>query len=260
MIMDYKNVFDLTGKTAVVVGGAGGIGGEIAIAFADCGCNVAVTDLMIQNAEVMEELKKKNVKSAIYSADAFDENSVNDTVQKILNDFKTIDILVNCVGTHVHKSFIDYTVRDWDFVLQGNLKGNFLFCRAIGAHMIERKSGRIINMSSVKGLIGMPDKYSVYCTAKGGVVMFTKGLASEWAKYGITVNALAPTFVLTPMSEKELKQEGDVFKQQLIDRVPMKRLALKRDIALAALYFASEYADFITGQVLFIDGGLTSIQ
>ena len=258
--MEYKKALDLTGRTAVVVGGAGGLGGEISIALADCGCNVAVVDLNIKNSDVIDDLNKKEIKSLAYCANAFDEGSVSDTVSHILKDFKRIDILVNCVGTHVHKSFVDYTVKDWDFVLQGNLKGAFLFSKAVGEYMITRKYGRIINISSVKSVIGMPDKYAVYCTAKGGVNMLTKGLASEWAKYGITVNAIAPTFVLTPMSEAELQQEGEAFRQQLIDRVPMKRFALKRDIALAALYFASEFADFITGQVLFVDGGLTSIQ
>lgn len=258
--MNYKNAFNLTGKVAIVVGGAGGIGGEIVRAFSSNGCNIAIADLKAEPVPIVSDIRQKGVKCEMYCTDATDEAQVKQTVKKILADFGRIDILVNCAGSHVHKSFIDYTAEDWARVMDGNLKGDFLFTREVGAYMIQQRKGRIINISSVKSVIGMSDKYVAYCTAKGGVNMFTKGLASEWAKYGITVNALAPTFILTQMAEAELQQEGEAFRQKIVERIPVGRFGQTRDVALGALYFASDFADFITGQVLFVDGGLTSIQ
>lgn len=260
MMCIKKHNFNLSGKTAVVVGGAGGLGREIVRALAYFGADVAAADLRIDTLESLEQELVANcgIRFGIYSVDVLDEKSVCGLMNAVASDFGRLDVLVNSAGMNILEKAEDYTLENWDRVIGLNLRGCFLTCREAAKFMITRGKGKIINMSSVRGQLGMPEGYSAYCSSKGGINMLTKTLASEWAKYGISVNAIAPTFIRTKINSKQLEDEA--FYSKLIARIPMKRIGCHNDLEGPLLLFASDASNFITGQILTVDGGLTATQ
>lgn len=257
--MAYDKIFDLSGDVALVVGGAGGLGQELCKGFADMGANVVIADMESKKAEeVKEYIESIGQECMLYDINILDENKVAEMVDKIVNKFGSIDILMNAVGTNIWQKAEEYTVENWDKVMDVNLKGTFIVSREVGKQMIKQGGGRIISISSVRSMLGFPENYTAYCAAKGGLNMYTKCLAAEWAKYNIRVNAIAPTFVKTPLTKEMLSDEKT--KQSIINRIPLRRLGQPSDLVGAVLYFASDASSFITGQILFIDGGLTSVQ
>ena len=169
-----------------------------------------------------------------------------------------IDILVNATGINKLEKAEEYPSSSWDDVLGINLRGLFLTTREVGKIMKEQHYGRILSISSVKSFIGTDRDYIAYCASKGGVNMFTKQIACEWGKYGITANAIAPTFTRTPINAFQL--DDPVFYRKLVDRIPLGRICSAKDIGCAALFLCSDAAEFISGQVLAVDGGLTAMQ
>jgi 2-deoxy-D-gluconate 3-dehydrogenase len=169
--------------------------------------------------------------------------------------FRRIDILVTNAGTNVPKPSLKVTEADWNFLVDLNLKGVFFTCQTIGSLMIKQRSGKIVNLASTMGYVALPER-AIYCTTKGGIVQMTKALALEWAPYKIRVNAIAPTFIKTPMSIPWLKDEA--FKKFVISRIPWGRLGLPQDVVGAVLFLVSDAADLITGSTLLIDGGWTA--
>jgi NAD(P)-dependent dehydrogenase (short-subunit alcohol dehydrogenase family) len=251
------NLFDLLGRVAVVTGGAGGIGHAQALGLADAGADVVVTSRQIGHLEdIAREITAKDRKSLAVSVDVVDEKSVADMVKRVLGEFPRIDILVNAAGIAIRHAADTFPIDDWQKVMDINVRGTFVCCQAVGREMIKNKSGKIINLSSVRGRYGLPVGYAAYCPSKGAVDTLTRTLACEWAKYNILVNALAPTIVETELTRPALADPE--YAQRLKSRIPLGKWAMPDDIVGATVFFAAPASDFITGQVLYIDGGVTT--
>jgi len=251
------DIFDLTGKVAVVTGGAGGIGHAQALGLADAGADVVVASRKLEHLEkAAEEIRSKGKKSLAVSVDVSNEKSVADMVATVLNMFPRIDVLVNAAGISIRKPADTFPVDEWQQVMDVNTRGTFICCQAVGRSMIEQGSGKIINLSSVRGQYGLPADYAAYCASKGAVDTLTKTLACEWAKYNILVNAVAPTIVETELTRSALANPD--FAMQMKSRIPLGKWAMPDDIVGATIFFASKASDFITGQILYIDGGVTT--
>ena len=252
-----SNLFDLSGKIALVVGGHGGIGKAIALGLADAGADVIVTSRNIEALKgVVEEIKAKGKKSMAVVVDIVDEKLVKDMVNKIMEAFGRIDILINAAGLAIRKPADTFPIDEWQQVMDINTRGTFLCCQAVGRVMLKQKSGRIINISSVRGRYGLPANYAAYCASKGAVDSLTRTLACEWAKFNVLVNAVAPTIVETDLTKSALADPA--YAKQMKDRIPMGKWAMPEDIVGPVIFFASEASSFITGQILYIDGGVTT--
>jgi NAD(P)-dependent dehydrogenase (short-subunit alcohol dehydrogenase family) len=250
-------LFDLNGKVALVVGGHGGIGKAIALGLADAGADVAVASRNLEPLKgTVKEIESKGRKSLAVTADIVEEKQVNDMVAKILKVFPRIDILVNAAGLAIRKPADSFPIDEWQKVMDINTRGTFLCCQAVGRVMLKQKGGRIINVSSVRGRYGLPANYAAYCASKGAVDSLTRTLACEWAKSNVLVNAVAPTIVETDLTKSALADPA--YAKQMKDRIPMGKWAVPEDIVGPAVFFASEASSFVTGQILYIDGGVTT--
>ena len=246
----YDEIFSLKGKCALITGGTGGLGGEIARAFIESGARVAVCGNHPEKADPEFTAIKCNI---------CDEDSVNDMMITIAQEFGTLDILVNCAGKNILKPAEDYDTQSFLDVMNLNITALHIVTREAGRRfMIPKRAGKILNLSSVKSIIGTDKDYIAYCTSKGALNMYTKQLACEWGKYNINVNAIAPTFVRTQINSFQL--DNPEFYNALVNRIPLGRIGQKQDIASAAIFLCSEASSFITGQVLCVDGGLTARQ
>jgi gluconate 5-dehydrogenase len=251
------DIFDLTGRVALVVGGAGGIGHAQALGLADAGADVVVASRNLDHLKkVTEEVKAKGKRSISVTVNVTDEKSVAGMVENILKTFPRIDILVNAAGIAIRKSADTFPIDEWQQVMDINTRGTFLCCQAVGRVMIKHKYGKIINLSSVRGRYGLPSGYAAYCPSKGAVDTLTRTLACEWAKYNVLVNAVAPTIVETDLTRSALADPA--YANQMKSRIPLGKWALPEDIVGATIFFASKASDFITGQILYIDGGVTT--
>lgn len=256
---NYKGLFDLSGKTALIIGGSGGLGKAIANGFIQEGANVIVGGLHPEKAEDLKLYADKyNVGFLALKVDILNCTSINEMIEITMKNFGRIDILVNSAGINILKSAEQYDEDIWDKVVDINLKGTHLVTKEVGKIMIKQKYGKIINLSSVRSILGMPQNYIAYCASKGAINMYTKQIACEWAKYNITSNAIAPTFVRTSINEKQLDDKE--FFNKLVSRIPMGRIGQLKDIVAAAIYLASDASSFVTGHVLVVDGGLTVTQ
>jgi len=258
-MVNYKDMFSLKNKTALIVGGAGGLGKPIASALVQNGADIAIADLRSEQAgDLKEVVKAEGKKFLAIKTDITDEQSTEDMAILTRKTFGKIDILINAAGINILKKAEEYDAATWDRVISINLKGVHLATKAVGKVMIQQQYGRILNISSVRSILGMSQDYIAYCASKGGVNMYTKQIACEWAKYGITCNAIAPTFTRTPINAFQLDDPG--FYDTLVKRIPLGRICTARDIVAAAVYLCSDAAAFITGQILCVDGGITIIQ
>jgi len=251
------DLFDLSGKVAIVVGGHGGIGRAQALGLADAGADVVVSSRSMDKlAGVAKEIQAKGRKSLAVTADITQEKPVQDMVDRVLKEFKKIDILVNAAGLAIRKPAVDFPIDEWQQVQDVNSRGTFICCKIVGKAMVEQKSGRIINVSSVRGRYGLPADYAAYCPSKGAVDTLTRTLACEWAKHNVLVNAVAPTIVETELTIPALANPD--FAKQMKSRIPLGKWAMPDDIVGATIFFAAPASSFITGQVLYIDGGVTT--
>jgi NAD(P)-dependent dehydrogenase (short-subunit alcohol dehydrogenase family) len=251
------DVFDLKGKVAVVTGGMGGLGTAISLALAERGADIVTADLKLDAYKDHEKkIKALGRKSLAVSVDVTSEKSVADMVASILKVFPTIDILVNAHGIVNRKSADTIPVEEWQKVMDVNTRGTFITCQAVGRVMMKQKSGKIVNLSSVRGRYGAPSGAVAYSPSKGAVDALTRTLACEWAKYNVLVNAVAPTLVETDLTRQALANPE--FAKTMIARIPLGRWATPDDIAWPIVFLASKASDFITGQVLYIDGGTTT--
>jgi len=252
-------LFDLPGKVAIVIGGGGGIGRALAMGLADAGADVVVASRKLEHLEqVVKEIQGKGRKALAVAVDVSQEQSVAAMVETILKQFPRIDILVNAHGISIRKPAETFPIDEWQQVMDINTRGTFLCCQAVGKIMIKQKSGRIINLSSVRGRYGLPANYAAYCASKGAVDTLTRTLACEWAKHNVLVNAVAPTIVETPLTLTPEALLNPDYAKYMKSRIPMGRWALPEDIVGATIFFASKASDFITGQILYIDGGVTT--
>jgi NAD(P)-dependent dehydrogenase (short-subunit alcohol dehydrogenase family) len=252
---EYPN-FKLTGKVAIITGAARGLGRACALALAHEGADIALGLRDVTSATDLEqEIKAMGRKVIRLQMDVSSLQQINDAVSRAVNTFGKIDILVNNVGIAPANPAEKVTEEDFDNTINLNLKGTFFTAQAVGRQMIEQGSGSIINMSSQAGFIALDDE-SVYCMTKAGVNHLTKNLASEWAKYNINVNAVAPTFIETPGTEPWLKDKD--FRQSVLDRIPLGRIGKPMEVAGAVVFLASDASSLITGEILLIDGGWTT--
>ncbi len=244
----------LTGKVAIVTGSGRGIGKAIAIALAEQGANIVINDINMEPAlKTVNEVKKMGIQALFVKADVTNEEEVNNMVKTCMDTFGKVDIIVNNAGIVHTKSLKEITPKEWDLVMAVNLKGVFLCCKAVFPFMMDQKSGKIINIASVAGkrgggLLGN----SAYAASKGGVIAFTKGIAREGGKHGINVNAIAPAFTETDMT-KDIDLEK---KETIIKLVPLGRTGRPEDVAQAVCFLASSWSDYMTGEIMDVDGGL----
>jgi len=245
-------VIDLTSKTALVTGGGRGIGREIALRLAQTGCSVAVSDIDLSTAQqTAKEIEEVGVRSLALQADVSNADDVAGMFKECFSTFEKLDILVNNAGITRDGLLIRMKEDDWDQVLQVNLKSAFLCCKEVARTMIKARSGKIINIASVVGIIGNFGQVN-YSASKAGLIGLTKTVAREMASRGIMVNAVAPGYIKTAMTDKL----PDTEKEKLTNNIPMQKLGSAMDIANAVLFLASPLSDYITGQVLTVDGGL----
>ncbi|KGR87576.1 3-oxoacyl-[acyl-carrier-protein] reductase [Lysinibacillus odysseyi] len=243
----------LTGKTAVVTGGSRGIGRAICIELAKQGANIVVnfSGSEAKAAEVVKEIEALGPKAVAIQANVADSTAVESLMKQALEAFGTIDILVNNAGITRDNLLMRMKEQEWDDVIDTNLKGVFLCTKAVTRQMMKQRAGRIINISSIVGVAGNPGQAN-YVAAKAGVIGLTKTTAQELASRNILVNAIAPGFITTEMTDA-LPEE---IKETMLKQIPLAKLGQPEDIAKAVVFLASDSANYITGQTLHIDGGL----
>ncbi|MBO8173423.1 MAG: SDR family oxidoreductase [Bacillaceae bacterium] len=253
--MHVKDLFDISGKTAIVTGGGRGLGRQIAEGFAEAGANVVVCSRKLEACEeTRDHLKKLGVESAAYPCDVTNPDDVRHVVEETAKRFGRIDILVNNSGASWGAPVHEMPLEAWYKVLNVNVTGTFLMSKAAGKIMLEQKAGKIINIASVAGLKGSNPKLMDaigYNTSKGAVITFTKDLAVKWGPHGIHVNAIAPGFFPTKMS-RVLIEQG---KNAILAGTPLRKFGSDHDLKGAALFLASPASDFVTGETLVVDGG-----
>ncbi len=251
--MDYRNLLNFEGKSVLITGGTGSMGSEFARAFASCGADVAIADISPAGSEdVLNACRAYGRNACFISVDLLSVTSIENMVSESIANLGKIDILCNHAGFNNRKPAVDFTEKEWDDLIGVDLKAVFFVATTVGRHMIERRTGKIINTASVSAARGHKN-LAIYASAKGGIRQMTKVLAHEWAEYGINVNAIGPGYVVTKQTENYVKNP-EVFKS-LVSHIPIGRLGMPSDMASAVLFLASEGASYITGQTIFIEGG-----
>jgi 3-oxoacyl-[acyl-carrier protein] reductase len=247
-----SNSGELNGKVAIVTGGAQGIGKAIALALARHGADVVISDLNLEKAqETARELEILNVRSLAIKVNVADFNDAEQMVKGTVDKLRRIDILVNNAGITRDNVLLRMKPEDWDQVMEVNLKGTYTCTRAVLKFMFRQKSGRIVNIASITGLMGNAGQAN-YSASKAGIIGFTKAVAREYANRGITVNAVAPGFIDTAMTQAIPEKE----REQLIRQIPLERLGTVDDVAFAVYFLVSNLSSYITGQVINVNGGM----
>jgi 2-deoxy-D-gluconate 3-dehydrogenase len=249
----------LDDKIALVTGAGSGIGLAIALAVAESGANCIVTEVpqKLSNLDrvcsAVAEIGRRAVALPLILPDM---DSIDALVRNAVAEFGRIDVLVNNAGVNIPRAALEISEADWDRVLDVNLKGLFFLSQRVAREMIGAGGGKIVNIASQNGVVGY-FKRAAYCSSKAGVVNLTRVLALEWAEHNILVNAVAPTFVLTPLTQSTF--DDPVLREDLLKRIPLGRVGQPEDVAGAVVFLASPAADMITGHTLLVDGGWTAI-
>ena len=249
-------MFDLTGKVAIVTGARRGIGKGIVLALAEAGADVVVSDISLEDCQkVVGEIEALGKKGLAVKCDVALKSEVEEMVKKTVEEFGKVDILVNNAGILGFKPFLEMTEEEWDKVLDVNLKGQFLCAQTAAKEMVKNEWGRIINIASIaSGQVGIGyPLIAHYCASKGGITAMTEALALELSPQGINVNAIGPGVIETAMTKDMLTDEKT--KQGMLARLPKGRVGQPEDIGAAAVFLASDEADYVTGATLFVDGG-----
>lgn len=252
-------MFNLKGKVAVISGASSGLGMQMSYAFARQGASLVLLARRIERLnELKEKLEKKGTKVLAIKCDVTNTKDVNNAANMTEMTFKRVDILVNCAGASRDKGVLDMTDEEWDFTISTDLTSVFKMTRAFANIMVKNKYGRIINISSMYGMVGnMAMNTVAYHSSKGGVINFTRAVAAELAKYNITCNAICPGYFETELTEKVLNTKE--FKEYMKGTVPMGRYGLPGELNAAAIFLASEEASYVTGVILPVDGGYTCV-
>lgn len=249
-------IFDLSEKIAIVTGGNRGIGFGIAKGLANAGATVVIANRRTaEGQKAAETLKKEGLNAVAIATDVSNKSSVASLVSKVVSDFGRIDILVNNAGVIVRKPAEEITEEEWDYIMNTNLRGLFFCCQLVGKEMMRSKKGKIVNISSVIAQVVQPRR-SVYAVSKAGVSHLTRALALEWGKYNINVNAIGPGVTLTELNRKYFEEHPQELKE-FANSTPKGRVAYPEDYVGAAIFLASDASDYVTGQTLLVDGGMT---
>jgi|SRR5271157_2713929 len=255
--MSLLSLFDLSGKTAIVTGGGYGLGRIMAMGLAEAGSNVIVCSRKLEKCEeTAHDLTKLGIKALAIQCDVTREQDVDRVVSRALKEFQRIDTLVNNAGRTWGSAPEEFKLEDWKKVIDVNIHGTFLFSQKAGREMIRQQEGKIISVASYAGLGGTDPECLdgiPYNTSKGAVIVFTKDLATKWARYNINVNCIAPGWFPTKMTKWALENKGDL----ILKRILIKRFGDPDDLKGAIVFLSSRASDYITGQLLCIDGGLT---
>src|SRR6201987_3525089 len=243
--MNVKNLFDLSGRVAIITGGSVGLGRQMAEGLAEMGAKLVLCARKKERCmQTAEELKSLGVQILPLGCDVKNPASIQEVADATIKQFGRIDILINNAGTSWGAPVEAMTIEQWNKVIETNLTGTFLFSQAVGKVMIAQRRGKIINIASVAGMRGSPPSFSAigYSTSKGGVIIFTKDLACKWGMYNIQVNAIAPGWFQTDMSEKVIQRN----KENLLAKIPLGRFGEPNDLKGAAIFLASDASDFVT--------------
>lgn len=268
-MLKTKSLFDLKGKIAIVTGAGSGLGRSMAIGLAEAGASVVAADINVNSAEeTVNKIRKIGRKTLAIGVDVTNSEQVNKMVEKVINEFGKVDILINSAGILMINSagipkygteLEKVSEEEWDEVIKVNLKGTFLCAQRVGREMVKQKKGKIINIASISGMVvnnGITTGLGVYCTSKAGIIMLTKALAVEWAKYNINVNCISPGYMKTPMTA-QARSDPLVLKGQL-DMTPLNRYGEPEELVGIAVFLASDASSYMTGSNLVIDGGYTA--
>jgi len=256
--MNVRDMFDLKGKVGIVTGGGRGIGLKMAEGLAEVGANLVLCSRKIENCQkASQDLAKLGVKTLAMSCDVKSPASIQTVVDKTLEEFGRLDILVNNSGVTWGEATEDYSLEGWEKVMSTNMTGAFLFSQMAGRVMIRQKSGSIINIASVMGVIGIQDGADAvaYSASKGALITFTKDLAAKWAKYNIRINAIAPGWFPTDMTKWVFEHHSE----KIISLIPMGRYGEPEELKGAVVYLASSASRYVTGIVLPVDGGQLAV-
>jgi NAD(P)-dependent dehydrogenase (short-subunit alcohol dehydrogenase family) len=252
-----KELFDLSGRVAIVTGGSVGLGRQMAEGLAEMGANVVLCARKKERCEqAAEELRLLGVKTLALGCDVKNPDHVQAVVDAAVSQLGRVDILINNAGTSWGAPVEEMRLEQWNKVIGTNLTGTFLFSQAVGKVMVPQRRGKIINIASVAGLRGAPPEFQAigYHASKGGVIAFTKDLACKWGIHNIQVNAIAPGWFPTNMSQVIIERNKEAF----LGKIPLRRFGNEHDLKGAAVYLASDASDYVTGHVLVVDGGQTA--
>lgn len=252
--VNVKQLFDLTGRVAIVTGGSIGLGRQMAEGLAEMGASLALCARKEERChEAAEELRQLGVRAIAVACDVKSPSSIQEMVDTTLTQFGRIDVLINNAGISWGAPVEEMRLEDWNKVIETNLTGTFLCAQAVGKVMLQQGRGKIINIASVAGLGGAPAELPAigYHASKGGVISFTKDLACKWAAHNIQVNAIAPGWFPTHMSNRVLEHHKELF----LSHIPLRRFGNDHDLKGAAVFLASDASNYVTGHVLVVDGG-----
>jgi NAD(P)-dependent dehydrogenase (short-subunit alcohol dehydrogenase family) len=248
--------FDLTGKVAVVTGASRGLGQYLGRALAKAGADLVITSRRLDDLKpFQEEIEELGRRVFPLELDVWEAKSISAAAPAVISHFGKVDILVNNAGCNVRKAALDVTWDDWNMVVDTNLRGSFFVAQAFAKEMVKRSYGRIINIGSVTSVFGYAG-IAPYCASRGGIKQLTMSLADEWGSRGITVNCLAPGWFKT--KQNAVLYENEKWVEYLTDRIPLKRPGQPNDLDGAIVFLASDASEYITGQTLLVDGGITT--
>ena len=251
-----ENLFDLSGKVAIVTGTSRGLGQYFGRALAGAGADLVITSRDVSRlTPFKEEIERLGRRALPVKLDVLNETDIANMVHAAIDEYGKIDILINNAGLNIRHPAVEFTWKEWDTVLNTNLKGSFFVAQAVGKEMMKRKYGRIVNIGSCTCVFGM-EGISPYCASRGGVLQMSRSLAAEWGKYGITVNVLAPGWFKT--AQNKVLYDNTKWVEYITDRIPLGRPGQPNDLDGTVIFLASDASAYVTGQILLVDGGFTT--